>query len=122
MTRNQLYDELLEDHWLQTYSWRGLNLEKVMKYYKQDKQTVLAVMREIAHAHRNPDLPRLIDEKPCRSCGMPMVFMAVEGESKPHPCDIRERKILTKRGVFETGRESHFMSCPDAAWWRKKNR
>ena len=120
MTKNEMYDELLEKHWLQCYSWRGLDIEDLQKRYEQDKETVLSVMREIAHTHRNPDLPRLVDEKACRSCGMPMVFMAVQGKSKPHPCDIRQRKILTKRGVFEIGRESHFASCPDAKWWREE--
>ena len=121
MTKDQLYVELLETHWLECYSWRGLEIASLEKRYVQDKATILSVMREIAHTHRNPDLPEVIGEKACRSCGMPMVFMAVQGESKPHPCDIRQRKILTKRGVFELGRESHFASCPDAEWWRKKN-
>lgn len=118
MSKNEMYDELLE-HWRLTYSWRGLDIEVFQKRYGFDKETILATMREIAHVHRNPNMGRVKDEKPCRSCGMPMVFMDVIGKEKPHPCDVRERKILTKQGVFEIGRESHFASCPDAAWWRK---
>jgi len=122
MTKHEMYDCLLDQHWLDTYSWRGLQMKTLEKLFDQDKDVILATMREIAHTHRNPDRKRLKDEKSCRSCGMPIVFMDVEGARDPHPCDVRQRRILTKRGVFETGRESHFASCPDADWWREKKK
>ena len=49
--REMMYDELLEGHWLRRYSWRGLQMESLVKRYRLPRVDILAVLREIAHTH-----------------------------------------------------------------------
>lgn len=79
---------------------------------------ILSVMREIAHAHDPPDeriktLPR------CRSCGMRIVWGKSLKKEKAIPLDPKILHIITAAGEHVSGRESHFVSCPNAEGHRK---
>ena len=117
MERGYIFEELLENHWRHVYSWRGLEMAFLIKRYKQPRDTILSILREVAHTHPSPDFST---KTTCKSCGMAIVFMHDELKNKSHPCDPRVRKILGVDRRWHEGRESHFASCPDAEWWRGK--
>ena len=106
----QLRDDLLKDHWMWNYSWRGVKLEYLEKGYGVPRAEILSIMRDIAHKHDPPDAPA--NGKRCTSCGMRIVWGKQSG--KPHPLDPKVLNILTAEGELARGRESHFVSCPNA--------
>lgn len=117
MEKGAVFEELLENHWRHVYSWRGLEMDALIKRYELPRAEILSILCEIAHTHPSPDYPA---KTTCKSCGMAIVFMRDERKNKSHPCDPKRRKILGVDGQFHEGRESHFASCPDAEWWRGK--
>lgn len=113
----EVKDEILNDHWRWSYSWRGVQLELLEKRYKLPRKEILSIMREIAHSLDPPGesikkLPR------CRSCGMRIVWGKSE-EGKAIPLDPRILHIISAQGQRVSGRESHFVSCPNAEGHRK---
>ena len=111
-------DELTKDHWMWSYSWRGVRLDQIEKQYKLPRAEILSVMREIAHAYDPPRenikaLPR------CRSCGIRIVWGKSVEKGKAIPLDPKVLHIITAAGERISGRESHFVSCPNAEGHRK---
>ena len=119
MEKGAIFEELLEDHWSHAYSWRCLDMDSLIERYEQPRETILSILREIAHTHPSPHFST---KTTCKSCGMAIVFMHDERKDKSHPCDPWVRKILGTDRRFHEGRESHFASCPDADWWRDKTK
>ena len=116
MEKGDIFEELLENHWRHTYSWRGLEMASLIERYEQPRETILSILREVAHTYPHPDYP---SKTTCRSCGMAIVFMFNDEKQKSHPCDPKVRRILGMDRRFHDGRESHYASCPDAEWWRE---
>lgn len=114
---DQLRNELIKDHWLFNYSWRGVKLATLEKMYDVPQADILSMMRDIAHKYDPPNAPD--NGCRCRSCGMRIVWGKTEGE-KPIPLDPPVLTIVTARGEVVKGRESHFVSCPDASGNRKE--
>lgn len=111
-------DELTKDHWTWSYSWRGLRIDQLEKRYKLSRAEILSVMREIAHTLDPPGenikaLPR------CRSCGMRIVWGKSVETGNAIPLDPKILHIITASGERISGRESHFVSCPNAERHRK---
>jgi len=111
-------DEITKDHWMWNYSWRGLRTDLLEKRYKLSRADILSVMREVAATHDPPDekvkkLPR------CGSCGMRIVWGRSEN-GKAIPLDPQILHIISAQGQRVSGRESHFVSCPNADGHRKE--
>lgn len=114
----QLRDELLKDHWMWNYSWRGVKLETLERMYRVPSAEILAIMRDIAHKYDPPDAEKLPNSR-CRSCGMRIFWGKLNGGS--HPFDPKILVIGTDVGKTERGRESHFVSCPNAKAHRNQS-
>ena len=108
----QLRDALLKDHWMWNYSWRGVNLEYLEKGYPDvPRAEILSIMRDIAHEYDPPDAAKLPNSR-CNSCGMRIIWG--KQSDKAHPLDPKILNVLTAEGKLVRGRESHFVSCPNA--------
>ena len=112
----QLRDDLLKDHWMWTYSWRGVKLEHLEKGYGVPSAEILSILRDIAHKHDPPDTDKLPNSR-CNSCGMRIIWGKLNG--KAHPLDPKILNVLTAEGELVQGRESHFVSCPNAKAHRR---
>ena len=112
-------DELTKDHWMWSYSWRGVRLDQLEKRYKLPRADILSVMREIAHAHDPPGNQSIKALPRCRSCGMRIVWGKSLEKEKAIPLDPKILHIITAAGEYISGRESHFVSCPNAERHRK---
>ena len=113
----QLRDALLKDHWMWNYSWRGVKLEYLEKVYEVPPAEILSVMRDIAHKYDPPDVAKLPNSR-CRSCGMRIFWGKLNGAT--HPFDPKILVIGDPDGKIVKGRESHFVSCPNAKGHRGK--
>ena len=113
----RLRDDLLKDQWMWNYSWRGVTLKYLEKAYKVPPAKILSIMREIAHKYDPPNVDKLPNSR-CTSCGMRIIWGKQSGT--PHPLDPKILNILTAQGKFVRGRESHFVSCPNANNHRQK--
>ena len=107
----ELRDDLLKDHWMWTYSWRGVSLAFLERGYEVPRAAILSIMRDIAHKHDPPDTENLPNSR-CKSCGMRIVWGKQNGRA--HPLDPKILNVLTAEGKLVRGRESHFVSCPNA--------
>lgn len=114
----RLRDELLKDHWMWNYSWRGVRLDILERMYKVPPAEILSIMRDIAHKYDPPDAAKLPNSR-CRSCGMRIFWGKLNGGS--HPFDPKILNIGTDTGALAQGRESHFVSCPNAAAHRNSS-
>ena len=112
----RLRDDLLKDHWMWNYSWRGVKLEFLEKGYEVPPAEILSIMRAIAHEYDPPDVEKLPNSR-CNSCGMRIFWGKLNGGS--HPFDPKILVIGTDAGEIARGRESHFVSCPNAKAHRK---
>ena len=117
----RLRKELIEHHWLWNFSWRGVKLETLETMYGVPSSDILSIMREIAKSMDPPDaaaLAKVANAGRCRSCGMRIVWG--RQNSKPHPLDPKVLNIITLDEMeIVRGRESHFVSCPNANQHRK---
>ena len=116
--RERLQDDLLKDQWLWNYSWRGVKLASLEKAYGVPRADILSMMRNIAHTH-DPLNAEKLPKSRCRSCGMRIFWGKVNGNS--HPFDPQVLVIGTDAGTIERGRESHFISCPNAKEHRQED-
>ena len=107
----QLRTDLIRDHWTWSYSWRGLPLEYLEKTYGVTRAEILPIMRDIAHKYDPLDVENLPNSR-CKSCGMRIFWGKLNGGA--HPFDPKILVIGTDEGKIERGRESHFVSCPNA--------
>ena len=107
----QLRTDLIRDHWTWSYSWRGLKLEYLEKTYGVPRSEILPIMRDIAHKYDPPDVEKLPNSR-CNSCGMRIIWG--KQSDKAHPLDPKILNVLTAEGKLVRGRESHFVSCPNA--------
>ena len=107
----RLRDDLLKKHWTWNYSWRGVKLDFLEKGYKVPRTEILSVMRDIAHKYDPPNADKLPKSR-CQSCGMRIIWGKQSG--KAHPLDPKILNVLTAEGKLVRGRESHFVSCPNA--------
>lgn len=112
----RLRDDLTKDHWMWIYSWRGVKLEYLEKAYSVPPAHILRIMRAIAHKHDPLDAEKLPISR-CGSCGMRIYWGKLNGE--PHPYDPQILVIGTDEGKIVRGRESHFVSCPNAKAHRR---
>ena len=120
----RLRKELIEEHWMWNFSWRYVKLETLETMYGVPSSEILSIMREIAKTMDPPDaseLSKIANAGRCRSCGMRIVWGRQNGD--PHPLDPKVLNIITL-GEMENvrGRESHFVSCPNANQHRKGKR
>lgn len=113
----RLRDDLLKDHWMWAYSWRGVKLEFLEKGYDVPRAEILSIMRDIAHKYDPPNADKLPNSR-CKSCGMRIFWGKLNGSK--HPFDPKVLVIGTAAGKVERGRESHFVSCPNANTHRRK--
>ena len=113
----RLRDDLTKDHWMWSYSWRGVKLEYLEKAYGVPPAKILRIMRAIAHKHDPLDAEKLPISR-CGSCGM-RIYWGKLNEG-PHPFDPQILVIGTDEGEIVRGRESHFVSCPNAHNHRQK--
>jgi len=107
----QLRDALIKDHWMWNYSWRGVSLAYLEKAYGVPHTEILAIMRDIAHKYEPPNVAKLPNSR-CRSCGMRIFWGKLNGSA--HPFDPKILVIGDPDGKIVKGRESHFVSCPNA--------
>lgn len=107
----RLRDDLLKDHWLWNYSWRGVKLAFLEKGYSVPRAEILSILRDIAHKYDPLDADKLPKSR-CTSCGMRIIWGKQNG--KAHPLDPKILNVLTAQGELIRGRESHFVSCPNA--------
>ena len=108
----RLRNDLLKDHWMWTYSWRGVKLEFLEEgYHEVPRPEILSIMRDIAHKYDPPNADKLPNSR-CGSCGMRIIWGKQSG--KTHPLDPKILNVLTAEGKRVRGRESHFVSCPNA--------
>ena len=107
----RLRDDLLKDHWMWAYSWRGVKLEFLEKGYDVPRAEILSIMRDIAHKYDPSNADKLPNSR-CKSCGMRIFWGKLNGAD--HPFDPKVLVIGTAAGKVERGRESHFVSCPNA--------
>ena len=117
--RERLREDLLRDHWLWSYTWRGLKLQYLVNTYKVPVKEILPIMREIAIKHDPLNADKLPSSR-CKSCGMRIFWGKLKGEA--HPYDPKLLTIGTVTGEMVSGRESHFVSCPNAQYHRKAKR
>ena len=114
----QLRDELLKDHWMWNYSWRGIKLETLERMYEVPPAEILSILRAIAHMYDPPEGSAKLPNSRCESCGMRIFWGKLNGDS--HPFDPKILVIGTDAGQIARGRESHFVSCPNAKAHRRK--
>ena len=114
---SRLKQELLKDQWLWNYTWRGVKLDILEQMYGVPADEILSIMRDIAHKYDPPDAEKLPKSR-CNSCGMRIIWGKQSGKS--HPLDPKILNIVTDTGELARGRESHFVSCPNASQHRKK--
>lgn len=112
----RLRDDLLKDQWMWNYSWRGVKLAYLEKAYGVPPAEILSIMRDIARKYDPPNADKLPDSR-CTSCGMRIIWG--KQNEKPHPLDPKILNVLTAQGTLVRGRESHFVSCPNANNHRK---
>lgn len=113
----RLRDDLLKKHWTWNYSWRGVKLDFLEKGYDVPRAEILSIMRDIAHKHDPPNADKLPNSR-CQSCGMRIFWGKLNGSS--HPLDPKILVIVNEKGEYVRGRESHFVSCPNADNHRRK--
>ena len=113
----RLQEDLLKEQWLWNYSWRGVRLDALQKAYGVSPSDILSTMRGIAEKHDPPDVKKLPNSR-CRSCSMRIFWGKLNEE--PHPFDPKILVIVTDTGTIARGRESHFVSCPNASEHRRK--
>ena len=113
----RLRDDLLKKHWTWNYSWRGVKLDFLEKGYEVPRAEILSIMRDIAHKYDPPNADKLPNSR-CQSCGMRIIWGKQSG--KTHPLDPKVLNVLTAEGKLVRGRESHFVSCPNANNHRRK--
>lgn len=53
----------------------------------------------------------------CRSCGKPIEWIKTE-TGKNMPVNQKRITVVLDDGSVRTGRESHFVTCPQASSWR----
>ena len=58
MQTDKLRDELIKDHWLFNYSWRGVKLAVLEKQYGVLRADILSMMRDIANKYDPPNAPQ----------------------------------------------------------------
>ena len=120
LTAKDLRNDLIKNHWMWNYTWRGVRLGTLEKRYEVPASEILTLMREIAKEYEplNAEkLAKMANSGRCDSCGMRIVWGRQNG--KPHSLDPRVLVIVTDAGKVERGRESHFVSCPNASEHRK---
>ena len=115
---DQLRNDLIKDHWMWNYSWRGVKLEYLEKGYGVPAADILTILRDIAHKYDPPDVAKLPNSR-CESCGMRIFWGKLNGGS--HPFDPKILVVGTDADKIERGRESHFVSCPNAKAHRKSS-
>ena len=115
---DQLRNDLIKDHWMWNYSWRGVKLEYLEKGYGVPAADILTILRDIAQKYDPPDVAKLPNSR-CESCGMRIFWGKLNGGS--HPFDPKILVVGTDAGKIERGRESHFVSCPNAKAHRKSS-
>ena len=94
-----------------------MKLDSLEKGYGVPRAEILSIMRDIAHKYDPPDATKLPDSR-CNSCGMRIIWG--KQRNKVHPLDPKILNVLTAEGKLVRGRESHFVSCPNAHNHRKK--
>lgn len=99
-----LRQELLDDHWLHAYSWKGLSPVKLAKAYKCSADDVRSLMFDIQKAHPKP--LKNATQDTCKYCGAPIVWIG------KHPCDPPVLKGVTADEKVHSFRQSHFATCP----------
>lgn len=114
----RLRDDLLKDHWMWSYSWRGVTLEYLEKGYDVPRAEILSILCDIAHKYDPPEVSDTLPNSRCRSCGMRIFWGRLNDGS--HPFDPKVLSIGTDTGELVKGRESHFVSCPNADGHRRK--
>ena len=114
----RLRNELLKDHWMWNYSWRGVKLETLERMYEVPPAEILSIMRDIAHTYDPPEVSAKLPNSRCRSCGMRIFWGKLNERS--HPFDPKIVVVGTDAGKIARGRESHFVSCPNADKHRRK--
>lgn len=107
----ELRTDLIRDHWTWSYLWRGLPLEYLEKTYGVPRAEILSIMRDIAHKYDPLDADKLPKSR-CSSCGMRIFWGKLNGSA--HPFDPKVLVIGDADGNIQRGRESHFVSCPNA--------
>lgn len=117
--------DLQYDHWQHVYNWDGLDKTAVALTYDCSLEQVNETMRDIEKKHPKPNKTKdeeLAEKSPnngtCRSCGAPVVWN--NKGAKNHPCNPKILKVVLADGSVVSGRESHFSTCPQANFWRKK--
>lgn len=114
----RLRDDLVKHHWMFNYTWRGVTLDYLERGYPNvPRAEILSMMRDIAKEHDPPDVGKLPNSR-CKSCGMRIFWGKLNGGN--HPFDPKVLVIGTADGRIERGRESHFVSCPNAEEHREQ--
>ena len=108
----RLRDDLLKDQWMWNYSWRGVKIEYLERAYSVPPAEILSIMRDIAHKYDPPEVSDKLPDSRCPSCGMRIIWG--KQNEKPHPLDPPILNVFTVQGKLVRGRESHFVSCPNA--------
>ena len=113
-----LKQELLDDHWRECYSWKGLSPVKIAEQRGCSADDVRALMFEIQKEHPPPKTKQKhngTNTGTCKYCGAAVVWI---GE---YICDPPVIKGIDAVGNRHTVRQSHFATCPRASQARKSS-
>jgi len=58
--------------------------------------------------------------RPCKACGAALVFIRMVPSGKLNPCNAEPITLINEHGEVVKGYQSHFITCPEAARFRKK--
>jgi len=55
----------------------------------------------------------------CRACGKEIHWIKSAKSGRMIPCETKRLSIITQRGEYVQGWESHYAHCPEAPTFRK---
>lgn len=108
-----LKQDLKKDHWMHSFNWTGLSIDKIAKRYNCSMDDVRRIMTAIEREYPKPNGKS--QWKRCDTCRAPIVWIGT------HACDPPVLKGVDAAGAVHTVRQSHAASCPQANQHPKEN-
>lgn len=109
MDREQIYQELLKDHWEHVYNWDAIEarIEVAARRAKCSVETLREIMREIEQKYPKPKPKRkrwrdVEYTKPCRTCGT-LIGFARTRKNKMMPVNLHD--FTTHWGCEKPGKK-----------------
>ena len=118
MDKEQVYQELKTDHWMQVYNWGAVEakIDAVARYMCCSVEELREMMHEIAEKYPKPRSPKrkpktwrdIAYERKCRTCGQRIGFARTEN-GKLMPVNLLDH--TTHWGCEKPGKRKKGKKC-----------